>query len=85
MVVLLAAIGGNYLMPPRVFSTLTCPIVLSTCCLTFLRSSRFAGMTSFSVVLRFGSAVEELDRREIANVDLTSSCVSWVSVSVKQQ
>lgn len=45
-------------MPPRVFSTLTSPMTLDECALTFFRSSRLAGMTLFSVVLRSGSEVE---------------------------
>ena len=46
-------------MPPRMFSTLTSPIVLLAWLLTFLSSSRFAGMTSLKVALRSGSEVEE--------------------------
>ena len=49
-------------MPPRVFSTMTSAIFLFAWLLTFLRSSRFAGMTSLSVVLRSGSEAEEYDR-----------------------
>lgn len=44
-----------YLIPPRVFSILTSPITLSPCALTFLRSSRLAGMSSARVSLRDGS------------------------------
>ena len=46
-------------MPPRVFSTLISPIFLSAWLLTFLSSSRFAGMISLSVLLRSGSLEEE--------------------------
>ena len=46
-------------MPPRVFSILTSPIVLSAWPLTFLRSSLLAGITSLRVVLRSGSEAEE--------------------------
>ena len=48
-----------YLIPPNVFSTLTSPIVLLAWLLTFLSSSRFAGMASLRVVLRSGSEAEE--------------------------
>lgn len=51
-------------MPPRVFSILTSPIVFDAWLLTFLRSSRFAGMTSLKVDLRSGSLEEEYDRFE---------------------
>ena len=49
-------------MPPRVFSTLTSPIVFEAWLLTLWRSSRFAGMTSLRVVLRVGSLEEEYNR-----------------------
>lgn len=45
-------------MPPSVFSTLTWPMTLSEWDLTFLRSSRLAGMTSRRVDFRSGSEVE---------------------------
>lgn len=45
-------------MPPRVFSTLTSPIFLSACVLTFFSSSRLAGMTLARVSLRSGSEEE---------------------------
>jgi len=48
-----------YLIPPKVFSTLTSPIVVLPCFFTFWSSSRFAGMTSFKVVLRSGSFEDE--------------------------
>lgn len=46
-------------MPPRVFSTLTSPMTAELWDLTFLRSSRFSGMTSLRVVLRSGSEEDE--------------------------
>ena len=41
---------------------MTSAIFLFAWLLTFLRSSRFAGITSLSVVLRSGSEAEEYDR-----------------------
>lgn len=56
-------------MPPRVFSTFSSPITLLLCAFTFLRSSRFAGMASFSVVLRSGSEAEAYVRHGIEGKD----------------
>ena len=61
-------------MPPSVFSTLTSPIVLLAWLLTFLRSSRFAGIASFKVVLRSGSEAEENFRIEGVAEDKTLGC-----------
>lgn len=49
-------------MPPMACPTWTSPITLSERLLTFLKSSRFAGMTSFRVVFRSGSLDVEYAR-----------------------
>ena len=46
-------------MPPRVFSILTSPILVAPAALTFLSSSRLAGMHSLRTVFRSGSLEEE--------------------------
>jgi hypothetical protein len=50
--------GQAYLIPPRVFSTLTLPMLLAPWALTFLSSSRLAGMTLASVSFRVGSVAD---------------------------
>ena len=67
-VVSCAVSGATNLIPPSVFSILTSPMTLSLCALTFLRSSRFAGMTSLSVSLRLGSEVLAYVREALATI-----------------